>query len=134
MAEQETSTIKPELSDKARKQKSDAGLKGQNALLRQKLAASEAHVSELEDRPEPGQNVPWKHADLPSYLPKCPGGTCGKGNPNFPGLKNLAVCKDCKHPVGTPKEIQDDMIGGVKGSSCPWCDGKDAIMPEITHD
>ena len=130
MSEQEVT----EKQQKISKQRSDAGLKGQNAMLRQKMASLETHIGELENKPEQGQDVPWKHADLPSYLPKCPGGTCGKANPNFPGLEKLAICKDCKHPVGTPEEIKNDMIGGIKGSSCPWCDGKDAIMPEVKHD
>jgi len=130
MSEQEIT----EKQQKISKQRSEAGLKGQNALLRKELAERDAHLSEVLNKPEPGQDVPWKHADLPSYLPKCPGGTCGKANPNFPGLAKLAICKNCKHPVGTAQEIKDDMIGGIKGSSCPWCDGKEAIMPEITHD
>jgi len=131
---QETVEPKAELSEKSRKQKSDAGLKGQNAMLRGKILGLETHIGELENKPEVGQDVPWKHADLPSYLPKCPGGTCGKPNPNFPGLEKLAICKNCKHPVGTPEEIKNDLIGGIKGSSCPWCDGKEAIMPEVSHD
>lgn len=123
-----------EKAAKLSKTRSEAGLKGQNALLRKEMAEKDAHISELENKPEPGQEVPWRHADLPSYLPNCPGGTCGKPNPNFPGLEKLAVCKDCKHPVGTPQEIKDDVIGGIKGSSCPWCGGKDAVMPEPKHD
>ena len=130
MSEQEVT----EKQQKISKQRSDAGLKGQNAMLRQKMAGLEAHIGELEDKPEQGKDVPWTHKELPTYIPKCPGGTCGKANPNFPGLEKLAICKDCKHPVGTAQEIKDDMIGGIKGSSCPWCDGKYAIMPEVKHD
>jgi len=132
LAMSETETV--EKAAKLSKTRSEAGLKGQNALLRKEMAGLEAHVAELENKPEVGQDVPWKHADLPSYLPKCPGGTCGKANPNFPGLEKLATCKNCKHPVGTPDDIKDDIVGGIKGGDCPWCGGHEAEMPEVKHD